>query len=1466
MTSYDSPTSHPIASLPTTPIASLQSTPRPGPGHNVFLTPRSPRGATAPTFALQHVAAFLRRRCGTLEDAFYALDFESVGSLTLESFAQGMERLGHNSPLAETTRVFHAMDESASGSVRLQAFLAVFDEDDDKSHTSTSTAFNTGSSIPDRANSVSSAIPLWIDETAGKNGNAGITSRLARLECRFESEISSLRGLCERSSVRHAELLESRCLTMERESSRHADDLDARLSGMLEENTRQCTDQIEIRHRQLAELVETRKVPCMDDVRDEFQTKLAGALASSEANLEQRLTEEVQPKLADALASSEAKLEQRLASSEAKLEQRLTNEVKTVTQQLMLMQKESQQCIDAAEKKYNDARKSMEQQLVDVRAATASQLEASMDEVRDDFQPKLADAVANSEAKLEQRLTDALKTITQQVMAGSLANSEAKLEQRLASSEAKLEQRLTDEVKTVNQQVNLMHKDSQQRIDVAEKEQRLTEAKLEQRLTDALKTFTQQVMADAVANSEAKLEQRLTEEVKQRLTREVQPKLADSLASSETKLEQRLASSEAKLEQRLTDALKTVTQQVMADAVANSEAKLEQRLASSEAKLEQRLTDEVKTVNQQVNLMQKDSQQRIDVAEKEYNDGRKSMEQQLDEVRVATASQLEASMDEVKGDFEAKLASAFASSEAQLEQRLASSQANLEQSVTEEVKTVKQQVIVIQRDSQQCVDAAEKKYNDARKSMEQQLVEVRAATATVKEEVNAFTQQIKLVQSESQQRVDAAEKKFTDAGGATEQQLVNLRAATAKLEIAVQDVLQGEVVSMRGELKESMEASKSKVQSMLLDFRAEIWKALEEENSSWSFGLFGKSEVKRPPVDVQCFEEKLEALRTEMQASLTERDTKIPALSEELRQALEAMREFVRAALNEKDIKMQALVDVQCFEEKLEALRIEMRAASVQKGTNGPTLGEELRQALESARIEMQAALVERDTKIPTLGKELRQELEAVREEMRTLLMEKDVKMQALGEGVWRAEAACIKLQSALGEKEKCSTGIDGNPNALRSVEARLEALIAQVQATLEEPNIEMRLVAFRAEIEALLVEERRMSNERAQALDDTLRGDMDKSALSVNIRLKLEDMSQRLSQTEDRLSKLQQTEQRGQCENEAVQSPEWSAMPAAEERGPIPQVLQPSLQNTLESIMEKLDHQCLDTLTPDLKELTSLLNDAVMKHRTGEPRFYRQPSPFGGNARGRESHDTQDGIMQDDCDVAKLHEEIVDYFQSDFNQMVSATLEDVSKPDREATVESVESPKVTRCISPIQLRGQSAAYAKAPYPSKSTVAGFQFQANSYVHAGRPADSSSINSPGPLLQKPVQRLVSTPTPACKMPKTPPALGQGREILQSSMSPRVDTRLQAALPSFPACQQFIQNYGATMQPQDTNEASRSPCIESPSPLQTPMLQSPQSSAVVPVGAPSGNHPAIRAHVQGMLPQANRRSIGHTQVTI
>lgn len=188
--------------------------------------------ASAPASAVRHVGAFLRRRCGTLEDAFSALDSKNVGAITLESFARSMEQLGYDSPLAETTRVFQAMDPGSTGSVGLQTFLVVLTEDAEEPRRYRG-ALTSG---PDSGGGLAAR------STDGKD--IELAGKVAQLEARLEGEVAKVREFCERASVRHAELLEGRCLDVERETMRKVEQLEAK-----------CLDieRVNVRHAELLE-------------------------------------------------------------------------------------------------------------------------------------------------------------------------------------------------------------------------------------------------------------------------------------------------------------------------------------------------------------------------------------------------------------------------------------------------------------------------------------------------------------------------------------------------------------------------------------------------------------------------------------------------------------------------------------------------------------------------------------------------------------------------------------------------------------------------------------------------------------------------------------------------------------------------------------------------------------------------------------------------------------------------------------------------------------------------------------------------------------------------------------------------------------------------------------------------------------------------------------------------------------
>lgn len=223
--------------------------------------------ATAPAAALRHVGTFLTRRCGSLENAFSDLDPMRTGCLSLESFTRGMEKLGCESALAETTRVFQAMDPASSGSVGLQTFLAMFKEVreqldesrisitsyDEPRHARTTLAEEVAAlaAMPPlpRADSLmsnaSNAMTTGPDSADGGSANladsskaSDMASRVSNLEVRLETDISRLREFCERASVRHAELLEARCLDIERESSRRIELLESRYMDSERASTR----------------------------------------------------------------------------------------------------------------------------------------------------------------------------------------------------------------------------------------------------------------------------------------------------------------------------------------------------------------------------------------------------------------------------------------------------------------------------------------------------------------------------------------------------------------------------------------------------------------------------------------------------------------------------------------------------------------------------------------------------------------------------------------------------------------------------------------------------------------------------------------------------------------------------------------------------------------------------------------------------------------------------------------------------------------------------------------------------------------------------------------------------------------------------------------------------------------------------------------------------------------------------
>jgi hypothetical protein len=286
-----------------------------------------------------------------------------------------MEKLGYDSPLAETTRVFQAMDPSSSGSVGLQAFLAVFVEDSDDSRLSAKSLSSTTG--PDSAGGVSAGLAS-LDEDALSKNDLDIIARVSRIESRMESEISRVREFCERASVRHAELLESRCLDMEREVSRFSEQLDGRCSRhteQLEEHCSRYADQIERRYGQLAELLEAKYMDLERANARQAELQDAKCLEKCAS-----ISEELTSKLEDLRLELKANFDNALAQSEARWESRVTEEVKAVTQHAELLRRDFEQRVDLAEKKFHDAELANAQQLVELRTATAK-LDTSSEDV-----------------------------------------------------------------------------------------------------------------------------------------------------------------------------------------------------------------------------------------------------------------------------------------------------------------------------------------------------------------------------------------------------------------------------------------------------------------------------------------------------------------------------------------------------------------------------------------------------------------------------------------------------------------------------------------------------------------------------------------------------------------------------------------------------------------------------------------------------------------------------------------------------------------------------------------------------------------------------------------------------------------------------------------------------------------------------------------------------------------------------
>mmetsp|Transcript_14849 Transcript_14849/g.23472 ORF Transcript_14849/g.23472 Transcript_14849/m.23472 type:complete len:850 (+) Transcript_14849:103-2652(+) len=185
---------------------------------------------------VRRAGAFLRTRCGSLEEAFRALDPSSTGNLTLETFARGMEKLGYESSLAETTQVFQAMDTGFRGSVGLASFLMAFNDNADDSRLSLQSARAVASSLTAAsdciARSVNSSCPSVMDSTDREVDMGGQARRLVeemledkiacsamRLEGSFQADMAHLREQiadCERSakaeSVRLSERIEAKCM------------------------------------------------------------------------------------------------------------------------------------------------------------------------------------------------------------------------------------------------------------------------------------------------------------------------------------------------------------------------------------------------------------------------------------------------------------------------------------------------------------------------------------------------------------------------------------------------------------------------------------------------------------------------------------------------------------------------------------------------------------------------------------------------------------------------------------------------------------------------------------------------------------------------------------------------------------------------------------------------------------------------------------------------------------------------------------------------------------------------------------------------------------------------------------------------------------------------------------------------------------------------------------------------------
>jgi hypothetical protein len=137
-----------------------------------------------------------------------------------------MEKLGYESPLAETTQLYQAMDTSFRGAVGMASFLAAFVENADDSRLSARTASSSLAALPGPpcpSDLESTVVDVDVGPQAFRIVEDMLDSKIAssamRIEGSVQADVAQLRAQiadCERSakaeSQRLAERIEAKCM------------------------------------------------------------------------------------------------------------------------------------------------------------------------------------------------------------------------------------------------------------------------------------------------------------------------------------------------------------------------------------------------------------------------------------------------------------------------------------------------------------------------------------------------------------------------------------------------------------------------------------------------------------------------------------------------------------------------------------------------------------------------------------------------------------------------------------------------------------------------------------------------------------------------------------------------------------------------------------------------------------------------------------------------------------------------------------------------------------------------------------------------------------------------------------------------------------------------------------------------------------------------------------------------------